>query len=427
MPGERPARQAFRNCFPSLPPCLLPMWCWMPLMRLLVPVLGTPEAILRLHRLHLLETALALPLMLMHWVIFSISAMKLLTMHGLIVSAAILSVPLLLTCLRLPSLVRLDRHCRGLVMRFRGQLGEAEGIAERTLQLLWCRAAQDQRLFSLLLICWYSLGLAWQTRKAPCSLTDDVNRDLLEVECQVFHVSCIFFIMVNGSLCIAAMVAPFVVARCPDNFTPLHRRGIPKEVLDALPVFEFGEAFPTTRTECVICFGGFEAGERLRRLPCGHEFHALCIDGWLHSSPTCPMRCSWDIWTAINGNGWSTVTAPQLAAASQDQAADDLERGVVPAAPAVASLLAASVPEPVLLGAPSLPGTALSYEGGADGIAFIGSSAASSAPAASAAPGRVGAASDDAAANAGGECPEAVPIGGNVDVRAAATPAVVTL
>jgi hypothetical protein len=30
--------------------------------------------------------------------------------------------------------------------------------------------------------------------------------------------------------------------------------------------------------ECYICLATFELDEHVRRLPCGHEFHAECVD-----------------------------------------------------------------------------------------------------------------------------------------------------
>lgn len=41
---------------------------------------------------------------------------------------------------------------------------------------------------------------------------------------------------------------------------------------------------------CVICLEDFKDGEKLRTLPCKHEFHQKCIDPWLiEKSPLCPM------------------------------------------------------------------------------------------------------------------------------------------
>ena len=46
------------------------------------------------------------------------------------------------------------------------------------------------------------------------------------------------------------------------------------------------------KEECGICFEGAEdgAGEKDTTLPCGHQFHAACIDRWLASGHnTCPL------------------------------------------------------------------------------------------------------------------------------------------
>jgi len=40
---------------------------------------------------------------------------------------------------------------------------------------------------------------------------------------------------------------------------------------------------------CSICLESFKPGERVRKLPCKHIFHAHCIDEWLtQSSELCP-------------------------------------------------------------------------------------------------------------------------------------------
>ena len=43
--------------------------------------------------------------------------------------------------------------------------------------------------------------------------------------------------------------------------------------------------------ECYVCLEAYQAGDRVRRLPCKHEFHAGCVDRWLldvhRTCPTC--------------------------------------------------------------------------------------------------------------------------------------------
>ncbi|XP_051194787.1 uncharacterized protein [Lolium perenne] len=41
---------------------------------------------------------------------------------------------------------------------------------------------------------------------------------------------------------------------------------------------------------CVVCLEPSRAGQRWRKLPpCGHAFHAACVDPWLRLSPACPV------------------------------------------------------------------------------------------------------------------------------------------
>lgn len=55
---------------------------------------------------------------------------------------------------------------------------------------------------------------------------------------------------------------------------------------------------PEDELTCTICLEQVTAGELVRSLPCLHQFHATCIDQWLHQQGTCPV-CK-----LMVGSGW---------------------------------------------------------------------------------------------------------------------------
>ncbi|OWM87346.1 RING-H2 finger protein ATL74-like [Punica granatum] len=69
--------------------------------------------------------------------------------------------------------------------------------------------------------------------------------------------------------------------------------GLKKSALRRIPVsvHRTGLGIPAaaTATDCPICLGEFEDGEKVRVLPrCHHRFHIGCIDTWLVSHSSCP-------------------------------------------------------------------------------------------------------------------------------------------
>ncbi|KAH3758998.1 E3 ubiquitin-protein ligase SDIR1 [Pelomyxa schiedti] len=88
-----------------------------------------------------------------------------------------------------------------------------------------------------------------------------------------------------------------------------------RERIEQLPVHEFSanpnhspapsgtpqdnNAPPTVNTSntivlsCPICLDNLQAGEKVKVLPCLHQFHAECVDRWLVIKPHCPI-CKFD-------------------------------------------------------------------------------------------------------------------------------------
>ncbi|XP_043745560.1 E3 ubiquitin-protein ligase RNF165 isoform X2 [Cervus elaphus] len=56
-----------------------------------------------------------------------------------------------------------------------------------------------------------------------------------------------------------------------------------------------------TDEKCTICLSLLEDGEDVRRLPCMHLFHQLCVDQWLAMSKKCPI-CRVDIETQLGAD-----------------------------------------------------------------------------------------------------------------------------
>ncbi|KAJ7961091.1 RING-H2 finger protein [Quillaja saponaria] len=69
----------------------------------------------------------------------------------------------------------------------------------------------------------------------------------------------------------------------------LAARGLNKQDLCQIPVAVYGSGVNIPVSECPICLGEFEKGQKIRVLPkCNHEFHVKCIDPWLVSHSSCP-------------------------------------------------------------------------------------------------------------------------------------------
>ncbi|KAF9427881.1 E3 ubiquitin-protein ligase rnf13 [Podila epigama] len=63
---------------------------------------------------------------------------------------------------------------------------------------------------------------------------------------------------------------------------------------------------------CSICLGEYETNDRIRILPCNHEYHAECVDIWLtHKSTHCPL-CKHDLLNDVESTVPAMFPSPSL-------------------------------------------------------------------------------------------------------------------
>ncbi|XP_069046047.1 E3 ubiquitin-protein ligase RNF6 isoform X2 [Lepisosteus oculatus] len=92
----------------------------------------------------------------------------------------------------------------------------------------------------------------------------------------------------NGTLPILRLAHFFLLN---DDDDEEHPRGLTKEQIDNLSTRTYGQASLEGELgrACSVCINEYAQGNKLRRLPCAHEFHIHCIDRWLSENNTCPI------------------------------------------------------------------------------------------------------------------------------------------
>ncbi|XP_038976322.1 receptor homology region, transmembrane domain- and RING domain-containing protein 1-like isoform X1 [Phoenix dactylifera] len=95
---------------------------------------------------------------------------------------------------------------------------------------------------------------------------------------------------------IVSVLAAFLFARnCRLLRHGAHKRppSMNRQAVELLPSFTFKSSYVNSKRmaeTCAICLEDYRDGERLRVLPCLHDFHAVCVDSWLTKWGTfCPI------------------------------------------------------------------------------------------------------------------------------------------
>ncbi|XP_014141579.2 E3 ubiquitin-protein ligase RNF6 isoform X1 [Falco cherrug] len=92
----------------------------------------------------------------------------------------------------------------------------------------------------------------------------------------------------NGTLPILRLAHFFLLNEDDDDD---HLRGLTKEQIDNLSTRNYGDIHTENEISktCSVCINEYVTGNKLRQLPCMHEFHIHCIDRWLSENSTCPI------------------------------------------------------------------------------------------------------------------------------------------
>jgi len=61
-----------------------------------------------------------------------------------------------------------------------------------------------------------------------------------------------------------------------------------EQISQTSSVFEYLQGQEKSQS-CTICMDEFQPGDRVRILPCFHQYHVACVDEWLHQHPDCPI------------------------------------------------------------------------------------------------------------------------------------------
>lgn len=168
---------------------------------------------------------------------------------------------------------------------------EDQRIIDGLVALVHSRRWTLNRLFGLLALGWFLVGIWWTIRARGCAyspLLYNVCVSLLWLFCTRTAFVFLWFGFIFGNQQTNVGYAG-----------PFRKPGASAAMLEKLAVVKFENTdVASEELSCSICLCDFEAPDELRRLPCKHYFHVRCIDSWLRISRACPM-CNADVAAAL--------------------------------------------------------------------------------------------------------------------------------
>jgi hypothetical protein len=177
------------------------------------------------------------------------------------------------------------------VQRYRvGRLGDEEALR---------RVERAQSLMQICEFVWFIVGQSWLF-SCSCKQTAPA----------LYWLSMTYVILVYVRIALPLLLL-VLICMCWPCLTRVLRQsqggapGADGDVIGQLPTRVYGAQPPAATpdleagkssaapnaspSDCSICMETYHNGDKLRSLPCHHEFHQACVDPWLGLHATCPL------------------------------------------------------------------------------------------------------------------------------------------
>jgi hypothetical protein len=128
---------------------------------------------------------------------------------------------------------------------------------------------------------WFVIGVVWVLNAGSCKTCPGIYRITAAVIVQA---------IVRAGVALVCFRVLFPGADAISATTGSQLEPATRAQIESLQVVHHNTGmFDDPTAACAVCLSEYASGERLRRLPCGHHFHADCADRWLSRNKRCPL------------------------------------------------------------------------------------------------------------------------------------------
>jgi hypothetical protein len=149
---------------------------------------------------------------------------------------------------------------------------------------------------------WIILGSIWLSDARTCPATSPLLFRMSVILVLVYFAFLMLpLVLITLIICCLPLFIRFLV-NYAERIRRQERAAAP-EIVEQLPVVQFdmsqaqdfGYEAEDDTPICTICLSQYEPSEEIRKLPCGHHFHRVCVDQWLlFFDKSCP-QCRSDV------------------------------------------------------------------------------------------------------------------------------------